>query len=63
MDNPMAYTLGRKFDLFRLIIEQLKVRIPATEERIEELKAELKAEEVKLTQLLALQQVTPQETD
>ena len=61
MDDPMSYNLGDDFDLFLLIREQLKKRIPAQEDRIAELTAELSAAKLHLDRLYSLESTVPDE--
>jgi len=60
-DDPMSYNLGDDFDLFLLIREQLAKRIPAQENRIAELTAELTAAKLHLDQLYSLESTIPEE--
>lgn len=61
MDDPMSYNLGDDFDLFLLIREQLVKRIPAQEDRIAELTAELSAAKLHLDRLYSLESTVPDE--
>ena len=62
MSEPNGYNLGNDFDLFLLIHEQLKIRIPKKKAEIEDLKCQLGAAEIELQQLIALDRTTPEVT-
>ena len=59
MSEPNGYNLGNDFDLFRLIRDQLKIRIPQQELLIEDLKRQLHEAEVDLQNLLTLDKTSP----